>query len=405
MSTIFGHGRLRLYLLKLLDESPRHGYEIISLLRDRFLGVYSPSPGTIYPRLARLEEEGLVTHEEVNGRKVYRLTDKGRAELHRREADLHDLERELTDSVRDVARAVREDVRDTISSLREELKFAAGGGRRPRPGAAPSGASGEKAAGGADTGQATGEKADAPGTADAAGAADGTADGSGAAPGGERERSGAWWERDWERFAQGFGAFGAGWTRRGAGEHRPEFEHALRDFTERVRDVVRDAGHVGESAARDLRRILDETVEVIRRDARSWGPREDEEGDRSAGSGEAAGPAAAPEPEAAPKPEPAAEAPRPTGDPWSAAVNEDGTTDGTTTAPKPGPAAEAPRPTGDSWATAVNEDGGTDGTAGTGDAAGDTPGDGTGDAAGAERADAGSADRPDAGPEEPRPGA
>src|SRR5690606_33423134 len=70
MSTIFGHGRLRLYLLKLLDESPRHGYEIISLLRDRFLGIYSPSPGTIYPRLARLEEEGLVTHEEVDGRKV-----------------------------------------------------------------------------------------------------------------------------------------------------------------------------------------------------------------------------------------------------------------------------------------------------------------------------------------------
>ena len=63
MSPVFGHGRLRLYLLKLLEESPRHGYEVIRLLQDRFLGVYSPSPGTIYPRLARLEEEGLVTHE------------------------------------------------------------------------------------------------------------------------------------------------------------------------------------------------------------------------------------------------------------------------------------------------------------------------------------------------------
>ena len=67
MSPVFGHGRLRLYLLKLLDESPRHGYEVIRLLQDRFLGVYSPSPGTIYPRLARLEEEGLVTHEVVAG--------------------------------------------------------------------------------------------------------------------------------------------------------------------------------------------------------------------------------------------------------------------------------------------------------------------------------------------------
>jgi len=53
MSPVFRHGRLRLYLLKLLDESPRHGYEVIRLLQDRFMGVYAPSPGTIYPRLAR----------------------------------------------------------------------------------------------------------------------------------------------------------------------------------------------------------------------------------------------------------------------------------------------------------------------------------------------------------------
>ena len=53
MSPVFRHGRLRLYLLKLLDEAPRHGYEVIRLLQDRFLGVYAPSPGTIYPRLAR----------------------------------------------------------------------------------------------------------------------------------------------------------------------------------------------------------------------------------------------------------------------------------------------------------------------------------------------------------------
>ena len=83
MSPVFRHGGLRLYLLKLLDEAPRHGYEVIRLLQDRFLGVYSPSPGTIYPRLARLEEEGLVTHDEVDGKKVYRITDKGREEINR----------------------------------------------------------------------------------------------------------------------------------------------------------------------------------------------------------------------------------------------------------------------------------------------------------------------------------
>ncbi|GHE44166.1 hypothetical protein GCM10017673_52820 [Streptosporangium violaceochromogenes] len=121
MSPVFGHGRLRLYLLKLLQESPRHGYEVIRLLQDRFLGVYSPSPGTIYPRLARLEEEGLVTHEVVNGKKVFTLTDRGREELNARLDELADLEQEISDSVRDIAREVKEDVRDTVRSLREEL--------------------------------------------------------------------------------------------------------------------------------------------------------------------------------------------------------------------------------------------------------------------------------------------
>jgi len=130
VSPVFRHGGLRLYLLKLLDEAPRHGYEVIRLLQDRFLGVYSPSPGTIYPRLARLEEEGLVTHDEVDGKKVYRITDKGREEISARLDDLAELEEELTQSVRDIAREVSEDVRDTVRNLREELTWAARDVRR-----------------------------------------------------------------------------------------------------------------------------------------------------------------------------------------------------------------------------------------------------------------------------------
>ncbi|SEF82660.1 DNA-binding transcriptional regulator, PadR family [Thermomonospora echinospora] len=125
MSPVFGHGRLRLYLLKLLEESPRHGYEVIRLLQDRFLGVYSPSPGTIYPRLARLEAEGLVTHEVVKGKKVYSLTDKGRAELERRMDELAELEEEISASAQQFAREVQQDVRQTVRSLREELTQAA----------------------------------------------------------------------------------------------------------------------------------------------------------------------------------------------------------------------------------------------------------------------------------------
>jgi DNA-binding PadR family transcriptional regulator len=125
MSPVFRHGSLRLYLLKLLDEAPRHGYEVIRLLQDRFLGVYAPSPGTIYPRLARLEEEGLVTHDESDGRKVYRITEAGREELRARLDDLNELEEEITASIRDIAREVTEDVRETVRSLREELAWAA----------------------------------------------------------------------------------------------------------------------------------------------------------------------------------------------------------------------------------------------------------------------------------------
>lgn len=125
MSQVFRHGALRLYLLKLLHEQPRHGYEVISLLEDRFMGLYAPSAGTVYPRLARLEADGLVEHEVSEGRKVYRLTAAGRDELARSRDELASLERDLTASVSDLARDVRRQVRDSARDLREELKQAA----------------------------------------------------------------------------------------------------------------------------------------------------------------------------------------------------------------------------------------------------------------------------------------
>jgi DNA-binding PadR family transcriptional regulator len=130
MTPVFRHGALRLYLLKLLDEHPRHGYEVISLLEDRFLGLYAPSAGTVYPRLSRLETEGLVEHEEVDGRKTYRLTDAGRDELHRNTETLRDLEHDITRSVAALASDVRSEVRASVRDLREELKQAARDVRR-----------------------------------------------------------------------------------------------------------------------------------------------------------------------------------------------------------------------------------------------------------------------------------
>jgi DNA-binding PadR family transcriptional regulator len=125
MSPVFSHGRLRLYLLKLLDESPRHGYDVIRLLEDRFMGLYAPSPGTIYPRLQRLEAEGLVTQSQEGGRKVYQITDAGREELAGRRAELDELEAEISGSVHGLARELRDQVRGSVRDLKAELKQAA----------------------------------------------------------------------------------------------------------------------------------------------------------------------------------------------------------------------------------------------------------------------------------------
>ncbi|MGW5864245.1 helix-turn-helix transcriptional regulator [Streptomyces sp. NPDC055239] len=125
MAPVFAHGRLRLYLLKLLDEAPRHGYEVIRLLEERFQGLYAPSAGTVYPRLAKLEAEGLVTHTTEGGRKVYAITDAGRAELADRSGELADLELEIRDSVAELAAEIRDGVRGAAGELRREMREAA----------------------------------------------------------------------------------------------------------------------------------------------------------------------------------------------------------------------------------------------------------------------------------------
>lgn len=130
MSPVFSHGDLRLYLLNLLDEAPRHGYDIMQALSDRTGGTYTPSAGTIYPRLAKLEAEGLVT-KTVDGRKtVYEITDAGRAEVAARAGDLVGIEAGLTDSVRLIADEVRGSVREAMRSLRADLAAAS---REARP--------------------------------------------------------------------------------------------------------------------------------------------------------------------------------------------------------------------------------------------------------------------------------
>lgn len=125
MAAVFAHGQLRLYLLALLDSGPKHGYELITALSDRFGGTYRPSAGTVYPRLARLEEEGLVQRVDDGRKGTYALTDAGREELAARRGDLAALEEDLAETVRSLAQRVRDDVRGTMAGLRADLAAAA----------------------------------------------------------------------------------------------------------------------------------------------------------------------------------------------------------------------------------------------------------------------------------------
>lgn len=137
MAPVFSHGDLRLYLLNLLDEGPRHGYDIMQALSDRTGGTYTPSAGTIYPRLAKLEEEGLVT-KTVDGRKtVYEITAAGRAEVAARAGELEGIQADLADSVRLIADEVRGSMREAMKSLRADLAAAARAERESTPAADP----------------------------------------------------------------------------------------------------------------------------------------------------------------------------------------------------------------------------------------------------------------------------
>ena len=74
-------GDARYILLDALRDGPKHGYEIIKVLEDRSAGRYEPSPGTVYPTLQYLEDQGLVRAREEADRRVYELTEAGQAEL------------------------------------------------------------------------------------------------------------------------------------------------------------------------------------------------------------------------------------------------------------------------------------------------------------------------------------
>ena len=128
---MFEQGDLKLVILNLLDEKPRHGYEIIKDLEERSGGRYTPSAGAVYPTLTMLEDLGYaVATPEEGGKKVYAITDAGRAHL----AENRPVVDELFDRVSQIGDAVFGDnvrpARDAMINLAKEFGAAMITGRR-----------------------------------------------------------------------------------------------------------------------------------------------------------------------------------------------------------------------------------------------------------------------------------
>lgn len=123
---MFESGELRLVLLKLIADEPRHGYDLIRAIEDLTGGEYAPSPGVVYPTLTLLQDMGLIDEAEAEGpRKAFRATDEGRAHLAEREEEvgaLFDRLRELAPRAEQTAGpAIGRAVKNLMTALRHRV--------------------------------------------------------------------------------------------------------------------------------------------------------------------------------------------------------------------------------------------------------------------------------------------
>jgi len=115
---VFEQGDLKYVILRLLAEKPRHGYEIIKELEDRFGGAYAPSPGTVYPTLTMLEDLGYArAMPEEGGRKIYEITDQGRKHLEEHSATVDDIFERIAKFVEGFFDAPMADLKRSMASL------------------------------------------------------------------------------------------------------------------------------------------------------------------------------------------------------------------------------------------------------------------------------------------------
>ena len=120
---MFDSGALRLLVLGLIAEAPRHGYDIIRDLYDRFQGAYRPSPGSIYPILQALAEAGFVTSEAHGRQRLFAVTDEGRAYLAEQRAELDAINAQVEEAARPIGdSAIGEAIQELRAALFDKLR-------------------------------------------------------------------------------------------------------------------------------------------------------------------------------------------------------------------------------------------------------------------------------------------
>ncbi len=120
---LFEQGDLRFIILHLLAEKPRHGYEIIKALEDRFGGMYSPSPGVIYPTLTLLYDLGYARAADVDGKKLAEITEEGRAFLAENKAMLDEVLGRLEEASRGFAGGPPPEIRRAVHNFKHALSI------------------------------------------------------------------------------------------------------------------------------------------------------------------------------------------------------------------------------------------------------------------------------------------
>ena len=120
---MFSGGELRLVLLKLIADQPRHGYELIKAIEDMTGGEYAPSPGVVYPTLTMLEDMGLIAEKKSkDSKKVFEATDEGRAHLDENPEEVDELIERLEGHGQKRRRGQRPEIGRAIGNLMTALR-------------------------------------------------------------------------------------------------------------------------------------------------------------------------------------------------------------------------------------------------------------------------------------------